>query len=162
MDPAGGGGDPGGNGHELAPEGRGGRLRQRRRPGQGRCGAGEVEGHAGADQPGGVGGEHPEGRCANAEAVRSAWTFSMIACRRWVWSAATVSMVSASVVVKNAWKRQVSNSVSWPSLVFGFSSGMRRTIRRPVICSAFFLEVNAVKGTSATWALEIQVLVVWS
>src|SRR3954454_16653066 len=26
----------------------------------------------------------PEGRWASAEALRSAWTFSMIACRRWV------------------------------------------------------------------------------
>ena len=26
----------------------------------------------------------PDGRWANAEAFRSAWTFSMIACRRWV------------------------------------------------------------------------------
>src|SRR3954452_14984474 len=48
----------------------------------------------------------PEGRCASAEALRSAWTFSMIACRRWVWSAATVSRSAGSVLVKNAWNRQ--------------------------------------------------------
>src|SRR5829696_8103469 len=99
----------------------------------------------------------PEGRWARADALRSAWTFSMIACRRWVWSAATVSRVAGSAVVKKAWKRQVSNSVSWPSLVLGFSSGMRRTTRRPVIWSAFFFEVKAVNGISAIWALETQV-----
>ena len=33
----------------------------------------------------------PEGRCARAEFFRSAWTCSMIACPRWVLSAATVS-----------------------------------------------------------------------
>jgi hypothetical protein len=33
----------------------------------------------------------PEGRCASAEPLRSAWTCSMIACPRWVLSAATVS-----------------------------------------------------------------------
>ena len=33
----------------------------------------------------------PEGRCASAELFRSAWTCSMIACPRWVLSAATVS-----------------------------------------------------------------------
>src|SRR5215210_2152274 len=102
----------------------------------------------------------PEGRWASAEALRSAWTFSMIACRRWVWSAATVSSLVGAVVVKNAWNRQVVNSVSWPSLVFGFSSGMRRTISRPGIWSAFLCETKAVKGTSATWALEIQLPVV--
>src|SRR4051794_39522250 len=48
----------------------------------------------------------PEGRCARAESLRSAWTASMMACPRWVLSAVTVS---ASVVVKNAWNRQVSN-----------------------------------------------------
>ena len=35
----------------------------------------------------------------------------MIAWPRWVLSAVTVSR---SVVVKNAWKRQVSNRVAWP------------------------------------------------
>src|SRR5450759_4863576 len=48
----------------------------------------------------------PEGRWARAESLRSACTCSMIACPRWVLSAV---MVSRSVVVKNAWKRQVSN-----------------------------------------------------
>ena len=33
----------------------------------------------------------PEGRCASAEALRSAWTCSMIAWPRWVLSAATAS-----------------------------------------------------------------------
>jgi hypothetical protein len=35
----------------------------------------------------------PEGRCARAEALRSAWTCSMIAWPRWVRSAVTVSQV---------------------------------------------------------------------
>src|SRR3954467_9481257 len=55
MQAPGGGGDPGGDDHELAPDGRGGRLRQGRHLGEGRGGAGEVEGHDGADQPGRVG-----------------------------------------------------------------------------------------------------------
>ena len=33
---------------------------------------------------------------------------------------------------------------------------MRRTTSRPGTCSAFFLEVNAVNGISATSAREIQ------
>src|SRR4051812_49748852 len=40
----------------------------------------------------------PEGRWARAEALRSAWTFSMIACRRWGWSAATVLRSAGAVV----------------------------------------------------------------
>jgi len=56
-----------------------------------------------------VGLKTPDGRCAMADASKSACTFSMIAWRRCVWSALTVSR---SVVVKNAWKRQVSNSVA--------------------------------------------------
>jgi len=47
----------------------------------------------------------PDGRCASAEFFRSAWTCSMMAWPRWVLSAVTVSSV---LVVKNAWKRQVS------------------------------------------------------
>src|SRR5699024_6450598 len=54
----------------------------------------------------------PEGRCASAEAFRSAWTFSMIACARWVLSAATVSNCSTDVGVENEWNRQVSNRVA--------------------------------------------------
>ena len=80
----------------------------------------------------------PEGRCARAELFRSAWTCSMIACPRWVLSAATVSRSAGSVVVKNAWKRQVSNNVSCPSLPRGFRSGMRRTTSRPGTCSVSF------------------------
>src|SRR4029077_6986134 len=41
----------------------------------------------------------PEGRCASAEFFRSAWTCSMIACPRWVLSAATVSARAGLVVV---------------------------------------------------------------
>ena len=50
----------------------------------------------------------------------------------------------------------MSNSVGW-SVSWGFSSGIRRTTSRPGTRSVFFLEVNAVKGTSATSALEIHV-----
>jgi len=101
----------------------------------------------------------PEGRCARAEFFRSAWTCSMIACPRWVLSAATVSARAGLVVVKKAWKRQVSNSVSWPWVLPGLRSGIRRTTRRPGTCSDFFLEVNAVNGISVTSAREIQVWV---
>jgi len=44
----------------------------------------------------------PDGRCARGPPFRSAWTCSMIACARWVLSAATVPIVVLSVVVKNA------------------------------------------------------------
>lgn len=44
----------------------------------------------------------PQGRCARADALRSAKTCSMIACPRWTLSVATVSSTSAGVVVKNA------------------------------------------------------------
>lgn len=44
-----------------------------------------------------------------ANDLNSACTFSMIAWRRWVWSAVTVSR---SVVVKNAWNRHVENNVA--------------------------------------------------
>ena len=55
---------------------------------------------------------------------------------------------------EEAWNRWVSNSVGWPSVSFGFNSGIRRTTRRPGICSTFFCPMNAVKGTSATSATE--------
>ena len=42
----------------------------------------------------------PEGRCASAEALRSAWTCSMIAWPRWVLSAAMVSSSCGSAVVR--------------------------------------------------------------
>ena len=100
----------------------------------------------------------PEGRCATVEPLRSELTCSMIACRRWTWSAV---IVSRSVVVKKAWNRCVSKRVGWARSFF-FSSGIRRTTRRPTMWSFFALEVNAVKGTSATSALEIQVLVLSS
>jgi hypothetical protein len=58
-----------------------------------------------------------EGRCASAEALRSAWTCSMIAWPRWVLSAATVSSCRG-VVVKNAWKRHRSNRVPCPAAFF--------------------------------------------
>ena len=53
----------------------------------------------------------PEGRWASAEFFRSAWTCSMIACARWVLSAAMVSRIAGSAVVKNAWNRHTSNRV---------------------------------------------------
>lgn len=61
-------------------------------------------------------------------------------------------------MVKNAWNRCVSNRVGC-SRSFLFSSGIRRTTRRPATRSFFALEVNAVNGTSATSAREIQALV---
>ena len=81
----------------------------------------------------------------------------MIAWPRWVLSAATVSRSAGSVVVKKAWKRQVSNKVPCPALRRGLRSGMRRTTNRPGTCSVAFLEVKAVKGTSATSALDTHV-----
>lgn len=44
----------------------------------------------------------------------------------------------------------MSKSVACPGTAFGFSLGMRRTTKRPVIRSLFFLEENAVNETSAT------------
>src|SRR4051812_19388983 len=82
----------------------------------------------------------PEGRWARAEALRSAWTFSMIACRRWVWSAATLSSSSRAVVVKKAWKRQGSNSGCWPGLLLGVSSGVRRTMGGAGARPGFFFQ----------------------
>jgi hypothetical protein len=55
-----------------------------------------------------------DGMCARAEFFSSAWTCSMIACRRWIRSASTVSISAGSVVAKNAWNRHTSNSCRWP------------------------------------------------
>ena len=72
--------------------------------------------------------------------------------------------IAGSAVVKNAWKRQVSNSVSCPvaRCASALRSGIRRTISRPGTCSAFVLALNAVKATSATSAREIQLPAAWS
>src|SRR4051794_41927886 len=70
----------------------------------------------------------PEGRWARAEALRSAWTFSMIACRRGVWAAATMSRASGGGVVEEGWKRQGANSVFWARLVLGVRPGVRRAV----------------------------------
>lgn len=78
----------------------------------------------------------------------------MMACCRWALSAATMSR---SLVVKNAWKRCVSNRVGCPAPSNELSSGIRLTTRRPRMRSLFFLELNAVNGISATSAEEIQV-----
>jgi hypothetical protein len=51
---------------------------------------------------------------------------------RCVLSAATVSAFSGLVVVKKAWKSQLSNSGDWPSAAPGLRSGIRRTTSRPV------------------------------
>ena len=111
----------------------------------------------------------PDGRCANAESFKSVFTCPMIGCRRWSWSAVTVSRVE---VVKNAWNRCVSTPPPGASgggtpnvgcvRLSLFNSGIRRTTRPPGVWSFFALEVNAVKGTSATSAFEIQVRVVSS
>ncbi len=50
----------------------------------------------------------------------------------------------------------MSKSDGCPVAALGFISGMRRTTSRPVIRSAFFREENAVNGTSATSAADIQ------
>ena len=84
----------------------------------------------------------------------------MIAWPRWVLSAVTVSR---SVVVKNAWNRQVSNRVACPWSLSGLRSGMRRTTSRPGDLLGWpCREVNAVKAISATSAREIHVPVVSS
>ena len=44
----------------------------------------------------------PEGKWASALSFRSAFTYSIWACFRWVLSASTVSRTVASTVVKNA------------------------------------------------------------
>src|SRR5664279_4190646 len=86
----------------------------------------------------------PEGMCARAELFRSALTFSMIACPRWVLSATVVSAVSAGVVVKKAWNRHAWNRLACPGAAFGSRSGIRRTTRRPVTRSDFFFDANAM------------------
>jgi len=72
-------------------------------------------------------------------------------------SAATVSRSLRSVVVKNAWKRQVSNKAACPAPAWALRSRMRQTTSRPGTCSATFLEANAVNGISATCARETNV-----
>ena len=69
-------------------------------------------------------------------------------------AAVTVSRV---LVLKDARMRCVSKRVRYPSLSNAFSSGIRRTARRPVMRSLIFLELNAVNGISATLAEEIHV-----
>src|SRR4051812_38826533 len=91
-----------------------------------------------------------EGGRARAGALRSAWTFSMSGWRALSRLGKAVSRVLAAGGGEEGLNRQVSNRVSWPSLCFGFSSGMRRTISRPGTWSAFFFDVKAVNGTSAT------------
>src|SRR5665647_1976777 len=92
----------------------------------------------------------PDGRWARAEFFRSAWTCSMIA---WPRTRPTAATVSRSLVVKNAWNRQVSNRVACP--VWGLRSGIRRTTSRPAIWLAFFCAANAVNGISAAEVAEI-------
>ena len=94
----------------------------------------------------------PEGKCASADAFMPEFVCSMIAWWRWVLSASTVIWV---LMVKNAWKRNRSNRVPWPVATVLFSSGMRRTTSRPMICSFVFFDPNAVKAISATSASEI-------
>ena len=43
---------------------------------------------------------------------------------------------------------------AWPGSVGRFRSGIRPTTSRPVICSAFFFDVNAVKEICATAARD--------
>ena len=66
-----------------------------------------------------------------------------MASRRWVWSAARCRLGGG----------EDPPGVEQRLLP---SSGMPH-VSRPPICSAFLCEVNAVNGTSATCALEIQV-----
>ncbi|GAA4996401.1 hypothetical protein GCM10023317_26000 [Actinopolymorpha pittospori] len=72
-------------------------------------------------------------------------------------STVTVFIISVGTVVKKAWNRQTSNSVSCPGACAGvaFRSGIRRTTNRPGIWSAFLPPLNAVNGISATSAREI-------
>lgn len=70
--------------------------------------------------------------------------------------------VARALVVKNAWKRQVSNSVACPSRLRWLRSGMRRTTNRPGTCLLAFLELNAVNAISATSAREFPLPVVSS
>ena len=79
-----------------------------------------------------------DGRCARAEFFRSACTCSMIGVLTVGFVGATVSSSSGSVVVKNAWNRQMSNNVPCPWSFGGRRSGMRRTTNRPGIWWAFF------------------------
>lgn len=93
-------GQPRGDGDDLATKGRGAGDGM---PvsGEGAGGAEQVVGDGGTDRQAPLAAKRPEGRCANAPSVRSANTVSMIACRRWVMSAATV--VSVLSTVNSAW-----------------------------------------------------------
>lgn len=70
----------------------------------------------------------------------------MTACPRWPLSAVTVHRV---LVVKNAWNRHSSNEVRWSATALGWSSGIRRTTKRPGTCALHLCEVNGLSATSA-------------
>ena len=101
----------------------------------------------------------PEGRCAMAEAFRSASTCSITAWPRWVVSAVMVFNTSGSAVVKKAWNRHASKRPSCPAAAF-FAAlksgiGIRRTTNRLGTWSDLSCDENAMKSTSATSAFEI-------
>ena len=60
------------------------------------------------------------------------------------WVGRREDVVEKVLVVKNAWKRCSSKSVLWLASFCLFNSGLRRTMRRPLMCSDFFRVVNAV------------------
>ena len=95
---------------DQAASDRAGRRATQAAAGEGPGCAGEVERHHGQDEPGAVRVELPGGQVRQGAVLQVAWTCSMIACPRWVLSAATVSSLSGSVLVKNASNRQSSNN----------------------------------------------------
>ena len=147
----GGGSDPGRGVDDLPADRRGGRFRQRGAGDRG-GGAGEVEGDHGEDEPSGVRGEHP-GRQVREGAVLQVGV-DLLDDR-----VTAVGLVRGDGVQGAGGEERVEpvrvEQGRLPSSAFLFSSGIRRTTRRPGTCSVFFREVNAVNGTSATSALEI-------
>src|SRR5450759_3795917 len=96
---AGGAGQPSRDVDQLGAGGTGGGFGVEGR-GQAAGGAGEVERDRGQHQPGAARRERTRRKCASGPLRRSAWTCSMIACARWVFSAWTsVSGLS----VNTAW-----------------------------------------------------------
>src|SRR3954470_1968862 len=164
--PAGGVGQPGGNGDQLGADGAGGRPGMELR-GQRAGGPGEGAGGRGGAAPARVrlnamaasasqaefAANFPEGRWASGPALRSALTCSMIACCRWVVSAASIGSRESAETA--AWGEAVDSAAAPAGTDAGFSRLTRRTINRALMWSHLRREVNAVNSISATSGSEV-------
>lgn len=130
-----------GSGGRFGPDGAGERA----------GGAGQVDGDGRQHRPGGVGGELT-GRHVRQRGVFQIGVDLLDDC------VATVCLISGDGVQGAGGEERVEpvrvEEGSCPSAAFLFSSGMRRTTSRHTTWSVFFLEVNAVRGTSATSAVD--------